>query len=285
MSDSDKLVLPAGVQFKDKPSGLFIEYEGDVEIRGLPDQVLAGVASTGGAVTLLGEVKVSFVSAATVLRIEGSVTADVLLGRDIEVTGGFLQAKAVKGSRSATVGPARVELDVLMAPQIVVSPEATGQVAVLESEQPVAPNALKGGFSLEEFARVTGKDPDRYLADRGLFLSTSSGRQQARESPPGPSAPADPPAAPPLERDPVHISLMEHVDQIISYYDPDYLPEPVARLRQLVIQGDYQSVHEEITNLWNQLMRFHQKQELRIEHQVTTTFNTIHAIVQKMELA
>ena len=38
----------------------------------------------------------------------------------------------------------------------------------------------------------------------------------------------------------------------------------------------------DITNIWHQLLKFHQKRGLRIQPQVTTTFNTINTLVRKI---
>jgi hypothetical protein len=344
MSDHEKLVIPAGVRFQNQSDGLVIEHAGDIEIRGTPGGDLAGVVSSAGSVTLTGDVVVGSVNAALDLNVNGNVKADLLQATAVNVIGGRLYAKALKGLESVNLGAARVEIDIVLAPEVVIGPKAQGRVAVIESKNDMAPNALKGGFSLADFAEFTGKDPQQFLRERGLgdevMAEKSAETDEAEDEPepepePGPEADPDPDPEPVSEHrasddpesidpssggaaeesddsvsvpepsvpedpepasaedepnktneaDAVHGKLMENVDRIVSCYGEGEQPPAVLQLRSLIDQQEYQVVRDEITNLWNNLLKFHQKKGMRIQHQVTTTFNTINSIVRKMESA
>ena len=69
---------------------------------------------------------------------------------------------------------------------------------------------------------------------------------------------------------------------IDSYYADVDLPPVVQRLAQLVAERDYKTVRDEVDDIWNQLLRYHKQKKLRPKPSLTTTFNTIHAIVREM---
>ena len=56
----------------------------------------------------------------------------------------------------------------------------------------------------------------------------------------------------------------------------------VQRPAQLVAERDYKTVRDEVDDIWNQLLRYHKQKKLRPKPSLTTTFNTIHAIVREM---
>jgi hypothetical protein len=104
------------------------------------------------------------------------------------------------------------------------------------------------------------------------------------------SAPAAP-AAEPIPTDdplagaaehPMHAQLAQTVSRIVDCYADAELPPAVERLRSLVEARSYSVVRAEITNIWSDLLKYHQKKGIRIHHQVTTTFNAVNSLVKKM---
>ncbi len=325
MSDHEKLVIPAGVRFGSHVTTLDIEHAGDIEIHGALDCPV-NITSTGGSVTLTGGAHVGEVRAAARVVVNGDVKARLFQADSIDVTGGRLQCEAIQARSLVTLGAAKVELDIVMAPEVTVDPTAQGRVAVIEAENDQAPNALKGGFSLKDFCQFTSQDPDQFLSERGLSRLAPSSQEapltpavaqefappsptedevpisvspedeadddesvsSASEDAPSPieaaASPIDIPAFP-ATGDPIQQTLLENAERIVSCYEERELPPAVLELRELLQQEDYQKVREEITTLWNNLLKFHQKRGMRIQHQVTTTFNTINSIVRKMESA
>lgn len=76
--------------------------------------------------------------------------------------------------------------------------------------------------------------------------------------------------------------ISDAVAELVSYYADVDLPPVVQRLAQLVAEKDYNTVRDEVDDIWNQLLRYHKQQKLRPKPSLTTTFNTIHAIVREM---
>ncbi len=87
--------------------------------------------------------------------------------------------------------------------------------------------------------------------------------------------------APPPEH-PLHKQLVEAVTRIGESYADAELPPAVNHLMSLIETRAYDQVRAEITAIWSDLLKYHQKKGLRIQHQVTTTFNTINSLVKKM---
>jgi hypothetical protein len=102
-----------------------------------------------------------------------------------------------------------------------------------------------------------------------------------------PAAPAAEPvdAADPLAaaaEHPMHPQLAQTVQKIVECYAGAVIPPAVERLRALVEARAYAEVRAEITNIWSELLKYHQKKGIRIHHQVTTTFNAVNSLVKKM---
>jgi cytoskeletal protein CcmA (bactofilin family) len=89
-------------------------------------------------------------------------------------------------------------------------------------------------------------------------------------------------AQPEPEPDPVYIQMTETVGRIVACYDADTMPPAITQLQGMVEARNYTGIRDDITNIWNQLLKFHQKRGLRIQPQVTTTFNSINSIVRKL---
>ncbi len=80
----------------------------------------------------------------------------------------------------------------------------------------------------------------------------------------------------------LHARISGAVNELVGYYADVDLPPVVQRLAQLVAEQDYTTVRDEVDDIWNQLLRYHKQQKLRPKPSLTTTFNTIHAIVREM---
>ena len=81
---------------------------------------------------------------------------------------------------------------------------------------------------------------------------------------------------------PQHKQLMEAVQKVVDAYVDAEVPPAVEKLKTLVETHAYDRVRGEITQIWSELLKFHQKKGVRLPHQVTPTFNTINSIVKKM---
>ncbi len=99
---------------------------------------------------------------------------------------------------------------------------------------------------------------------------------------PEPEPEPEPELVPEPAEDPIHGQIQETVGKIVTCYLHTEMPPAVSRLKDLVEARDYGRVRSDITEIWNQLLKFHQKRGMRIQPQVTTTFNTINSLVRKL---
>lgn len=137
------------------------------------DVRLTGDGSTetlrsGGSVDLSGAQQHQEVEVAGTLSISGRQEAQLLRGGVVKVGAGALNAKGIEGSRKVVLGPAKLGVEAVIAPEVNVDPGTTGRVNVVESHNELGPNGLKGGFRLTEYAEFTGVDPDSFLKERGV---------------------------------------------------------------------------------------------------------------------
>ena len=288
-----------------------------------------------------------------------------------------LDLARTSASGEISVGKASLSVDILMAPTVNVTAETTGRVAVIEADNELGPNSLKGCFSLEEFAEFAGISAEDFLTARGLSEApvaaptsapaaqapaavaedTPAEEAPAEEAPaesarvesarvePAPGEPAPDEPAPdedeptgvgaviiededslipelldedeldedelesgedtavtaardaadnamrvvvpesdltrPAE-DPLQGKLMEILARIDGCYGEGDEPPAINQLRTMVSDSRYRELQEEIANIWNDLLRYHQQRSLRVPHRVTNSFNTINSLVRKM---
>jgi hypothetical protein len=73
------------------------------------------------------------------------------------------------------------------------------------------------------------------------------------------------------------------VERIVNAYEDTEVPPAVSELRNMIVAAHFEQVRGEITNIWNSLLKYHQRTGTRLQHQVTTTFNTINTLVRKLD--
>ena len=417
----------------EKPVAHVVSTEGNVEIQGQME--IGAITSHTGSVAISGEVKVDRISAKESVQLSGKVqanhieanrievmdgelTASQVAGREaldlrgnivanhlgaptVSINDGQVQAKAIEASTSVALGAAELFVDIVMAPEVTVDPHTRGRVAVIESQNDLGPNGLRGAFRLEEFAEFTGQNSDDFLAERGVnglgsvpttppAVAPTPASAPVVEAAPAPApvveaapepepapapvveaAPATAPSAadltahfgggeivqdkaaapeptpepvrvavqeeaapaptepPPTEAvedsinvvsvefdepdvaddppeesapepeenkaaasaqdpgeiayvSPIHRELCESAQRIVDAYGESEIPPAVIELREMIIAAHFEQVRGEITNIWNNLLKHHQRTGTRLQHQVTTTFNTINTLVRKL---
>ncbi len=329
----------------------------------------ARVLQVGGTITVGGAFTFDVFEVAGSIRLEGDVTGKTLIADVIELGAGSVTVRGIQARSRIVIGAARLTVDAIVAPEVLLDPGATGRATVIESNNEVARAAIKGGFRLAEVGEMFG-NADAFLAERGLSplgviaraaptddtgwgpaadtisIGLSYG-EPADENPPvaeQPPAddvvvaedspvneeeaapvedaasdeesapeeaaadadarpvpdhdpiiirehPLDPPTAYPLNaadplaaaiEHPLHPQLASTVQRIVDCYAGSELPPAVDRLRTLVDARTYPDIRAEITNIWSELLKYHQKKGIRIHHQVTTTFNSVNSLVKKM---
>lgn len=344
-SNMPPFVLPAGVDVDLSGDALSIRYSGDVELEQTFGRVVGDVRAGGDLTIRMDAIHASHLRSGGKLVVTGKIDADHIHGREVHLGSADVKCRAVSADERIVIGPAKLAVDVIIAPEIVLDPKCSGRVTVIESHNDPGPTKIKGGFSLAEFEETVGADPIEYLAERGLRpLEDAPPQRAVRHEEPAVRAPEPVPAAatPPMavtrtatpaptnthshtierpkpaipapqpqqqpqpavdedtsdplslsvddlepvaEPEPVddelHPKLMDAVKRIAACYEGKETPPAVNQLRDLVESRDYDKLRENITEVWNGLLGFHQKKGIRPHHQVTHAFNVIHGLVQQ----
>ena len=272
---------------------LTIEYDGDLVIEQTFGKVLKRAHATGNLTVKLDRVTGSLTSGAT-LTVIGDVDADKLHGRQVVLDRQAIKCRAISAEERITLGAARLTVDIIIAPEIIVDPKASGRVTVIESLNDVGPTKIKGGFNLADYEDTLGNS-DEFLSDRGL--GRLDGRDRDETPVPAPEHTdeerVDDPQSlsiedmEPLAEQPaqgteeLHRKLSEALVKIVGCYEGADLPPAIAELKHLVESKDYPGLRQSITEIWNGLLGYHQKRGIRPHHQVTHAFNVIHGLVQE----
>ena len=74
--------------------------------------------------------------------------------------------------------------------------------------------------------------------------------------------------------------MMEYVERIKSNYEGSEagMPPSLEELEKLVRSSDFAGINDNITTLWNDLLKWHRKTGIRLQHAVTTAFNTLNTL-------
>ena len=83
--------------------------------------------------------------------------------------------------------------------------------------------------------------------------------------------------------DPLHQQMRDIAGRISSCYPQGEEPPAITRLNSLISARDYPGIRQDLTDIWKDLLKFHQRRGLRIQPQVTTTFNQINSLVRKLQ--
>ncbi len=368
-----------------------------------------GDVSVGGHVRVDAALVADSVRAGGDVSVSGPVQVGLIRGRNVSLTGASVQVRGVQATEAAHFGGGKLAADVVVAPRVRLDAGVSGRVTVLEAAEELAPNALKGCFTMEDYRETFGADPVAYLRERGVSppgvelpevdapvgaladpgpfaappeLSDDASGPPGVDALPADAAPAEagptealveedaaaaepsfdpaeieevvasnahhdddearaadldevpmveaepiveePPKrpsivvkgsnlAPPPDADwasasmpgtgmprsapdadadgepptprpshPSHTALVDAVRRISDCYVDTEAPPAVTQLEALVHAGDYERVRADVASIWSDVVKFHQRSGLRIQHQVTTTFNQINVLVKQM---
>lgn len=82
--------------------------------------------------------------------------------------------------------------------------------------------------------------------------------------------------------DETYLQMRDIAGRISSCYKPGDEPPAITRLHTLIESRDYGTIRSDLTDIWKDLLKFHQRRGMRIQPQVTTTFNQINSMVRKL---
>ena len=94
---------------------------------------------------------------------------------------------------------------------------------------------------------------------------------------------AAPKEEPPKELEGPAKEMMEIVERIKSNYEGSGVGSPpsLEELEKLVRSSDFAGIKNNIATLWNDLLKWHRKAGIRLQHAVTTAFNTLNTLTRK----
>jgi len=265
----------------------------------------AGLVS-GRSVTLTGEVHVGEILASGTVELRGATTATAVRADSVFIESPSLSARVIEGRRGIRVGRGRIQADILIAPSVVLDAGANGKVTVVESHNDLGAHAVRGCLRLADLEDMGG-NAQAFLEERNVQRLGAApvvdepivAPARAPEPPPVEVAPApsvsvhepdeemaevEPEVEPEAEEatDPVHDEMSAVLNRILACYSSGELPPAIADIRDWIRRRDYAAVRDGITGAWNQLLKYHQKQGLRIQPQVTSSFNQLNALVRKL---
>lgn len=318
---------------------------GDLSVAG---DLAARTGEISGSVSVTGALTTDMLQASGLVSVGGRSQVGTIRAGDIDLRGEPVTARGLQARNAIQLGAGKIQIDAIIAHEVNVNAATAGRATIIESQNDLGTNAIKGGFRLADYAEMFG-DPAGYLRERGLSApgeAWTAPQATGRAAPPAPApaaavvppesrvtvAPVSPPpvivvpavepapaveapaaapapiavaeavtagdevpeeiepeaiedepaAAPARTEHPLHGQLVEAVQKIAERYGEGDLPPAVGHLRDLIESCAYDEIRAEITAIWSDLVKFHQKHGLRIQHQVTTTFNTINSLVKKM---
>ncbi len=166
MAKKSPFTLPADLSIDLQSADLSISYDGDVVLEQTLGRRLGSIRCGGDLILDLDEVGGTLEAGGKVVT-SAAVNATLIKGAEVHLGGPTIKAKAIAATRKIVIGAARLAVDVILAPEISIAPDASGRVTVIESHNEVGPSKIKGGFNLAEYGELFG-DADEFLSQRGL---------------------------------------------------------------------------------------------------------------------
>lgn len=304
MSKRPVFTLPAtGLELEYSGNNLSIKFDGDLVIEQTLGKNLTRAEATGHLTVRLPKVNAELRAGGT-LTVTGDIDGGKLHGKQVVLDRQNVKCASISALERIAIGPAKLQCDVIIAPEIVLDPKVSGRVTVVESMNEVGPTKIKGGFTLADYEDTFANSAE-FLAERGLTRlegrrAGSSSETIVPDQLPDEDEvvvedeePTDDPQslsiedmepiaeAAPINGEELHTKLADALGKIVTCYEGADLPPAISELKHLVEERDYAGLRQNITEVWNGLLGFHQKRGIRPHHQVTHAFNVIHGLVQE----
>lgn len=160
-------ILPDGLSLALGGNSLVIRHDGDVVLEQSLGRKLSRVEA-GGDLTLRFGPITGILRAEGKLTIEGDVDAQELRADVIELGPHEIKARSIVARTRVTIARASLDVDVIVAPEVIINAEATGRVRIVDclNERPAL--RVRGCLSLEEFEQDFG-GAGEFLARRGVL--------------------------------------------------------------------------------------------------------------------
>ena len=160
---------------------------GDLGVKG---DLAARTGEVGGSVSVTGALTTDMLQAAGLVTVGGRSQVGTIRAGDIELQGEPITARGLQARNAIHLGAGKIQIDALIANEVHVDPKTAGRATIIESQNDLGTNAIKGGFRLADYAEMFG-DPSGYLRERGLSApgeGWSTPEASGRAAPPAPVA-------------------------------------------------------------------------------------------------
>ncbi|MFT5683384.1 MAG: hypothetical protein ACI8RZ_004315, partial [Myxococcota bacterium] len=144
--------------------------------------VTAKAIASGGDLTVSGDLEVDeAIATSGHLLAAGSVSAKLLRASTIALSGNSITVSAIQGLSNIAISGGQIRADILIAPNVQLSPGVSGKITVVETHGELGPSSVKGCLSLADLEEF-GVDTSNYLTDRKLSPLGEPGEAPAVEA-------------------------------------------------------------------------------------------------------
>lgn len=160
-------VLPDGLSLALGGNSIVIRHSGDIVLEQSLGRKISRV-DCGGDLTLSFGPITGALRAEGKVVVEGQVDAQEIRGDVILVGDHDVRARALIARTRVEIGRATVDIDVVVAPEVIIHPDATGRIRIVDCLNERPPLRVRGCLSLDEFEQDFGGAAE-FLARRGVI--------------------------------------------------------------------------------------------------------------------
>jgi hypothetical protein len=299
MSERPKVEIPADAAIAVVDDTLVVRHDGDVVLRQTLGAGSVRIEATGD-VHLAGFRVRGAVRAGGRLVLEAPADVDELRAAEIEVGDVELIARTVVATRRIAVGRTTLQADVVSAPEVVLHPEATGRIRVLDCAHDVPATRVRGCLSVPEYEADFG-DARAFLDSRGVTPVGGAPPEPAQVVPPTepvvatpapfavPSAPeseeqvvddpSDEPTVPPPTRAPTRAA--KAIDRAVQRLEGAYVDAPPAAVTEAIAlarRGQSDLLTLRLDALWTAVLREHLSRAEPVPHEALAAFHALRDV-------
>ncbi len=166
MSKPTPFVLPTGISLAIGGNSLVIRHAGDVVLEQTLGRRLSRVEAGGDLTLRLSPIN-GVLRAEGTLTIQGDVDAQELRGDIVVIDEVKVRARVIVATTRVIIGKAHLAVDVIVAPEILIAPNAQGRVRIIDCLNERAPSRVRGCLSLQDYETDFGGAAE-FLARRGI---------------------------------------------------------------------------------------------------------------------
>ena len=153
MSKPTPFVLPQGLFLGISAKELMVRHDGDILLQQSFNRNLSSVEATGNVTIDMARITGEILAGGT-LSLSGSYEGTRLKGRNVRIDAKTVTAQVIYATDNVTIRAETINVQFIVAPEVDISPEAAGQIVVLESPSARVPASFKGHRRMNQFPQV-----------------------------------------------------------------------------------------------------------------------------------